>query len=56
MDAETGLMWAARNNGKDINWQDARDYCENYPFATPDDFVEMLCVVAEFIMIEITIY
>ena len=30
MDAETGLMWAAGNNGKDINWQGARVYCENY--------------------------
>ena len=29
-DTKTGLMWAARDNGKDINWSDAKTYCENY--------------------------
>jgi len=29
-DTQTGLMWAARDNGGDINWQSARDYCQNY--------------------------
>ena len=30
LDTETGLMWAARDNGSDINWEDAKSYCENY--------------------------
>jgi Caspase domain/Protein of unknown function (DUF1566) len=29
-DTKTGLMWAAKDNGKDINWPDAKVYCENY--------------------------
>ncbi|NVM21153.1 MAG: caspase family protein [Desulfobacterales bacterium] len=29
-DTRTGLMWAAKDNGKDINWQDAKRYCESY--------------------------
>ncbi len=29
-DTKTGLMWAAKDNGEDINWQDAKRYCENY--------------------------
>lgn len=27
LDSVTGLMWAAEDNGHDINWYDARDYC-----------------------------
>ena len=23
-------MWASKDNGEDINWQDAKRYCENY--------------------------
>jgi hypothetical protein len=23
-------MWAAKDNGSDINWQGAKSYCENY--------------------------
>ena len=30
LDTKTGLMWAARDNGSDINWRDAKEYCENY--------------------------
>ena len=30
LDARTNLMWAAKDNGKDINWEDAQSYCENY--------------------------
>jgi len=30
MDTRTNLMWAARDNGSGINWQDAKKYCENY--------------------------
>lgn len=29
-DTLTGLMWAARDNGTDISWDDAEEYCENY--------------------------
>jgi hypothetical protein len=30
LDTRTNLMWAAKDNGYDINWQNARSYCENY--------------------------
>jgi len=30
LDMKTGLMWASKDNGKNINWQDAKRYCENY--------------------------
>ena len=30
LDTKTGLMWAARDNGESINWQDAKRYCEDY--------------------------
>jgi len=30
LDTRTNLMWAAKDNGSDINWQDAKKYCENY--------------------------
>jgi hypothetical protein len=30
LDARTGLMWAAKDNGANINWQNAKNYCENY--------------------------
>jgi caspase domain-containing protein/PEGA domain-containing protein/uncharacterized protein DUF1566/uncharacterized protein DUF3426 len=29
-DTKTGLMWASKDNGKNINWEDAKRYCENY--------------------------
>jgi hypothetical protein len=29
-DTQTGLMWASRDNGSDIHWKDATDYCKNY--------------------------
>lgn len=29
-DTRTNLMWAAKDNGANINWQDAKTYCENY--------------------------
>lgn len=29
-DPRTGLMWATKDNGKNINWYDAKAYCENY--------------------------
>ena len=30
LDTKTNLMWAAKDNGFEINWQDAKNYCENY--------------------------
>jgi hypothetical protein len=30
VDSETNLMWAAADNGEDINWPDAKRYCESY--------------------------
>lgn len=30
IDPSTRLMWAARDNGSDINWNDAKRYCETY--------------------------
>jgi hypothetical protein len=30
LDTRTNLIWAAKDNGSGINWQDAKKYCENY--------------------------
>jgi hypothetical protein len=30
LDTRTNLMWAAKDNGSHINWQNAKNYCENY--------------------------
>ena len=30
VDSKTGLMWALHDNGKDIDWWDAEEYCENF--------------------------
>lgn len=30
LDTKTNLMWAAKDNGGDINWAEAQSYCENY--------------------------
>ena len=30
LDTKTNLMWAAKDNGSNINWQGAKSYCENY--------------------------
>ena len=29
-DTQTGLMWGSKDNWNDINWADAKAYCENY--------------------------
>jgi hypothetical protein len=29
-DTRTGLMWAAKDNGSNINWANAKSYCDNY--------------------------
>lgn len=30
LDTKAKLMWAAKDNGSDINWANAKSYCENY--------------------------
>jgi Protein of unknown function (DUF1566) len=30
LDTETGLMWAAKDNGVDTNWDAAESFCEGY--------------------------
>lgn len=30
LDTRTNLMWAAKDNGANINWHNAKSYCENY--------------------------
>jgi hypothetical protein len=30
LDTDTNLMWAAMDNGGNINWANAKRYCENY--------------------------
>ena len=30
LDKTTGLMWAAKDNGKDVTWKDAKEYCEKH--------------------------
>ena len=30
LDTITNRMWAVKDNGYDINWADAKSYCENY--------------------------
>ena len=30
LDTRTNLMWAAKDNGSDITWANAKSYCENY--------------------------
>ena len=30
LDTRTNLMWAAKDNGSNVNWAQAKSYCENY--------------------------
>jgi hypothetical protein len=30
LDTSTNLMWAAKDNGRDIKWANAKSYCKNY--------------------------
>jgi len=30
LDTRTNLMWASKDNGSDINWRNAKSYCESY--------------------------
>ena len=38
VDTSTGLTWAAKDNGRDVNWQEANEYCENYRGGGPTDW------------------
>ncbi len=38
IDTQTGLMWAARDNGSNITWSEAKKYCENYMVAGYTDW------------------
>lgn len=29
-DTQTGLMWAKRDNGRDVNWWNGKSYCEGF--------------------------
>lgn len=37
-DRETGLMWSAEDNGYDIDWPSARQYCEELTLAGYSDW------------------
>jgi len=37
-DPTTGLMWAAKDNGKDVNWHDADKYCRKLRVAGYSDW------------------
>jgi hypothetical protein len=30
LDTRSNLMWAAKDNGSKVTWQDAKSYCANY--------------------------
>jgi hypothetical protein len=30
LDTQTNLLWASKDNGSDINWQNAKSYCGSY--------------------------
>ena len=38
LDTKTNLMWAAKDNGSDIDWQNAKSYCDNYRVAGYTDW------------------
>ncbi|MFP5237877.1 MAG: DUF1566 domain-containing protein [Acidobacteriota bacterium] len=37
-DPATGLMWAARDNGSDVNWNQAKEYCSKLRLAGDRDW------------------
>jgi hypothetical protein len=37
-DPSTGLMWARKDNGRDVSWQQATDYCRNLQLASHSDW------------------
>lgn len=38
LDQKTGLLWAARDNGRDIDWRRAFEYCEQLALAGFEDW------------------
>jgi hypothetical protein len=38
IDSETGLMWAAKDNGKDVSWKKATKYCRDLRLAGYSDW------------------
>ena len=38
IDPSTGLMWAGKDNGKDVSWRQATKYCRNLPLAGFSDW------------------
>jgi hypothetical protein len=38
VDPSTGLMWAGKDNGKDVNWHKAMKYCRNLSLAGYSDW------------------
>ena len=38
IDGETGLMWPQQDNGADIGWPAAKEYCEKYSLAGYSDW------------------
>ena len=38
VDTKSGLMWAAIDNGKDIDWHEAKNFCESYTGAGYGDW------------------
>ncbi|HXR39781.1 MAG TPA: DUF1566 domain-containing protein [Terracidiphilus sp.] len=38
VDPSTGLMWAAKDNGEDVNWHQATEYCRNLRLAGSSDW------------------
>jgi hypothetical protein len=37
-DTKTGLMWASRDNGETISWDEAKEYCKEYRAGGYDDW------------------
>ncbi len=38
LDTKTGLMWASKDNGQDITWNDAKKYCDDYRSGSYQDW------------------
>jgi hypothetical protein len=45
VDPSTGLMWAAHDNGKEVNWHKAMKYCRNLRLAGYSDW--SLAIIGE---------
>ena len=38
LDTKTNLMWASKDNGADVNWNDAKRYCDDYRGGSYEDW------------------